>query len=105
VQAIDADEADALIGAWLMAQVKAGRLAAGGAPDQVAIAVNGTTLTGSWPELDTATGKVRLLSALVHREGVMVGQRDILAPSSEVTQVLPLLDTVAGTNRAADGRP
>ena len=75
MQKVDADEADALIGAWLMAQVQAGRLGAGRPPGRVAIAVDGKTLKGSWPELNTATGKVRLLSALVHGEGVIVGQR------------------------------
>jgi hypothetical protein len=102
VQAIDADEADALIGAWLMAQVKAGRLATGCAANQVAIAVDGKTLKGSWPELNTSTGTVRLLSALVHGEGVVVGQRNIPERTTEVTQVLPLLDAVAGAHRIDD---
>lgn len=103
VQKVDADEADALIGAWLMGQVKAGRLAAGDASGRVAVAVDGKTLKGSWPELNTSTGKVRLLSALVHGEGVIVGQRHIPEHTTEVTQVLPLLDSVAGTSRADDG--
>ena len=105
VQKVDADEADALIGSWLMDQVKAGRVAAGRQAGRVAIAVDGKTLKGSWPELNTATGKVRLLSALVHGEGVVVGQRHIPAHTTEVTQMLPLLDTVAGTNRGDQGPP
>ena len=105
VQKVDADEADALIGAWLLAQVQDGRRGTGAAAGRVAIAVDGKTLKGSWPELNTATGKVRLLAALVHGEGVVVGQRHIPAQTTEVTQVLPLLDTVAGTHRGADGRP
>ena len=35
----------------------------------------------------------------------MVGQRNIPAQTTEVTQVLPLLDTVAGTHRGTYGRP
>jgi hypothetical protein len=103
VQKVDADEADALIGSWLMDQVKAGRVAAGREAGWVAIAVDGKTLKGSWAELNTSTGKVRLLSALVHGEGVIVGQRHIPVETTEVTQILPLLDTLARTNPGDQG--
>jgi hypothetical protein len=96
VKDVDADQADALIGGWLLRQVQAGRLVAEQVSAFIGFAVDGKTLKGSWPEINTATGKVRLLSALVHGEGVIAGQRAIPADTSEITQVLPLLDTVSG---------
>jgi hypothetical protein len=95
VKDVDADEADTLIGAWMLAQVQAGRLAAEKVPAFIGLALDGKTLKGSWPEINTSTGKVRLLSALVHSEGVVVAQREIPSTTSEVTQMLPLLDTLA----------
>ena len=105
VQGIDADEADSLIGPWLMEQVRAGRLAAGQVPGWTTIALDGKTLKGSSAELNTGNGKVRLFSALVHGEGVVVGQRAIPEDTTEVSQVIPLLEAVAGGARTSDGRP
>lgn len=98
VKDIDANQADALIGGWLLGQVHAGRLAAGQASAFIGFAVDGKTLKGSWPEINTANGKTRLLSALVHGEGVIAGQRAIPADTSEITQVLPLLDTISSAH-------
>ena len=100
VQGIDADEADSLIGPWLMEQVRAGRLTASQVPGWTTIALDGKTLEGSWAELNTGNGKVRLFFALVHGEGVVVGQRAIPERSAEVDQVIPLLEAVAGGARA-----
>jgi hypothetical protein len=102
---VDADEADALVGGWLIEQLRAGRLSAGQVPRRTAIALDGKTLRGAWGEVNTSNGKVRLFSALVHGEGVVVGQRTIPEQTNEVTQVLPLLDTIAGDQRTDDGRP
>ena len=99
VQSVDANEADALVGGWLIGQLHAGRLAAEQVPTFTAIALDGKTLKGSWPEVNTATSKVRLFSALVHGEGVVVGQRAIPPDKGEVTQVIPLLDAVAAPRR------
>jgi urease gamma subunit len=104
VKDINADEADALIGGWLFEQVRAGRLAAEKAPAFIGLALDGKTLKGAWPEVNTGIGKVRLFSALVHGEGVIVGQRAIPADTSEVTQVLPLLDTIAATGAEPTNR-
>lgn len=103
VKSIDADQADLLVGRWLMDQVRAGRLSADQVPTFTAIALDGKTLRGSWAELNTGTGKVRLFSALVHSEGVVVGQRTIPADTNEVTQVVPLLDAI-GAQRDAEGK-
>ena len=102
VKSVDADEADVLVGRWLAEQVRAGRLAARQVPTFTALALDGKTLKGSWAEVNTGSGKVRLFSALVHREGVVVGQRTIPADTNELTQVVPLLDAVA-VHRTEDG--
>jgi hypothetical protein len=102
VKDVDADEADALIGAWMLRQVHAGRLAAQKVPAFVGLALDGKTLKGSWPEINTGAGKTRLFSALVHGEAVTVAQRRIPSDTSEVTQVLPLLDTIGHAARSGD---
>lgn len=93
VQMIDADQADAAVGRWLLAQVTAGRLAAGDAAAQTRIALDGKVLRGAWEELRDV--KVKLFSALVHGEGVIIGQRKVPEDTTEVTQVLPLIDDIA----------
>jgi urease gamma subunit len=107
VKGVDANHVDALIGGWLLEQVHAGRLAAEQTSAFIGFAVDGKTLKGSWPEINTANGKVRLLSALVHGEGVIVGQRAIPAHTNETTQVLPLLQTIsgAGADTGCDDEP
>jgi hypothetical protein len=97
VKNVDANHADELIGNWLFTQVQANRQAQGQLSTHTALAVDGKTLKGSWIGENTATNKVRLFSALVHSEGVIVGQREIPCDTNEVTQMLPLLDTVAQT--------
>ena len=96
IQAVDADEADTLVGAWLASQVKAGRVKAGQLGGRLAIALDGKWLNGSWPE--TKSVKTKLFSALAHAEAVTVGQRAIPAHTTEITQVTPLLDSLAAAN-------
>ena len=96
---IDADEADAAVGGWLLAQVAAGRLAAGDAAALTMVALDGKVLKGAWEELRDV--KVKLFSALVHGEGVIIGQRKVPDDTTEVTQVLPLLDDIAAARAAA----
>jgi urease gamma subunit len=105
VKQVNADEADALVGAWLMDQVRAERTCSGKAPAFTALACDGKTLKGAWPELNTPTSKVRLFSALVHGEGVVVGQRNIPEHTTEVTQVIPLLDAVASHHHSHNVKP
>ena len=92
VKMINADEADRLTGSWLLAQVMAGRIAAGDAA-ALMVALDGKVLKGAWEELPDA--KVKLFSALVHGEGVIIGQRKVPGDTTEVTQILPLLDNIA----------
>lgn len=93
VKDIDADEADTIVGTWLHAKVQAGLVSP---KAWRALALDGKTLKGSWEEIDTGAGKVRLFSALTHAEGVVVGQRRIPEHTGEQAQMIPLLDQVAG---------
>lgn len=101
VQMIDADQADAAVGGWLLAQVAAERLAAGDAVALTMVALDGKALKGAWEELPDV--KVKLFSALVHGEGVIIGQRKVPDDTTEVTQVLPLIDDIAAARSAAGG--
>jgi hypothetical protein len=98
VTPVDADEADVLVGRWPAERVEARQV-----PTCTALALDGKTLKGSWAELNTGSGKVRLFSALGHGEGVVVGQRTLPADTNELTQVVSLLDAVA-VYRTEDGK-
>ena len=93
VKDIDADEADTIVGTWLHAKLQAGLVSR---KAWRGLALDGKTLKGSWEELDTGAGKVRLFSALTHAEGVVLGQRRIPEHTGEQAQMIPLLDQVAG---------
>jgi hypothetical protein len=101
VQMIDADQADAAIGGWLAVQVQQARVAAGQAGALTAVALDGKVLKGAWEELPDV--KVKLFSALVHGEGVIIGQRKVPEGTTEVTQLLPLLGDIAAARRACAG--
>ncbi len=103
VKMIDADAADALVGAWLLGLVATGRVGADQAGAVLAVAVDGKNLRGSWPEVKSR--QVKLFSALIHGEGVIVGQRKVPSDTNEVTQVLPLLDDLAAARAAAPNAP
>jgi predicted transposase YbfD/YdcC len=96
IKAIDADEADKVIGAWLLEQIREGRVDAGQVSGRVAVALDGKVLKGSWAEVKTV--KTKLFSALVHGESVTIGQREVPADTTEVTQVQPLLKDLATAN-------
>lgn len=93
IKQVDADEADELVGRWLLGQVRAGHIKAGQLSGRLAVAIDGKVLKGSWAEIKTV--KTRLFSALCHAEGVTVGQRAIPADTNEITQVKPLLQSIA----------
>jgi hypothetical protein len=65
VTSVDAAEADDMAGRWLAERARraARRQAC------TALALDGKTLNGSWAEVNTGSGKVRLFSAPGHREG------------------------------------
>jgi hypothetical protein len=66
VQDIDADQADTIVGTWLHAKLLAELVSP---KAWRALALDGKTLKGSWEEIDTGAGKVRLFSALTHAQG------------------------------------
>ena len=81
VQSIDAEEFDRRIGQWVMRQ----RLVQG-----KGLAIDGKTLRGSRDGEGTAA--VHLLSAVVHKEGIVVGQQRVDSKTNEITRVKPLLE-------------
>jgi hypothetical protein len=101
MQMIDAEQADAAVGGWLTALVQQTRAAAGQEDALTTVALDGKVLKGAWEELPDV--KVKLFSALVHGEGVIIGQRKVPEGTTEVTQVLPLLDGIAATRYARAG--
>ena len=81
VQLIDAEEFDKRIGKWVMRQ----RMVQG-----KAVAIDGKTLRGSRDGEESAA--VHLLSAVVHKEGIVVGQQKVDSKTNEITRVKPLLE-------------
>ena len=77
LQAADVDRLDRELGAWLE------RRAPG-----TAVAVDGKSLRGA---LGQNGRPLHLLSALVHKEGVVIGQRLVEPTHNEITQFKPLL--------------
>lgn len=78
LQSIDANETDLLINEWLAKQKE---------PD--AIAVDGKTLRGS----KGVDGKgLHLMSALLHKEGIVVAQRSVDKKTNEITEFKALLE-------------
>lgn len=80
LQSIDPDLLDRLLGQWLAKQVPA-----------EAVAVDGKTLRGA---RRPGGGRVHLMAALVHKEGVVVAQREVDEKSNEIPAVKPLLEPV-----------
>jgi hypothetical protein len=74
LQKIDVEAFDAALGSWLTAFF----------PSHPGIAIDGKTLRGSGER------KVHLLSAVVHKEGVVVSQTRVDAKTNEITRVEPL---------------
>jgi len=75
LQMIDVEAFDGAIGSWLIGML----------PSPEAIALDGKTLRGSGDR------KVHLLAAVVHKEGVVIGQTDVDTKTNEITRVAPLL--------------
>jgi predicted transposase YbfD/YdcC len=80
LQAVDADEFDGRIGKWLVSkQILSG----------TALAMDGKTLRGS---NDGEQLPVHLLSAVIHKEGIVVAQQRVDEKTNEITHVEPLFD-------------
>ena len=80
LQSVDATALETVVSQWLIAQTPV----AGNA-----IAIDGKTSRGSASE----TGKqTHLVSAFLHKEGIVIAQQAVAAKSNEITAVRPLLD-------------
>lgn len=77
LQAVDADLVDLELGAWLARQ----------APGK-AVAVDGKSLRGA---VGNNGSPLHLLSALVHKEGIVIGQRAVGSKHNEITEFKPLV--------------
>jgi len=95
--ALDADELDAAVGAWLRGHAACDA-------EGWALALDGKDLRGSWSD----DGRLVLFSAMIHRgdrsDAVVVGQVAVPAGTNETTQVKALLDEmdIAGALVTAD---
>jgi predicted transposase YbfD/YdcC len=102
---IDADAADAQVCAWLHAAARAAALAAAIATsadgdaggDLVAVAMDGKTIRNTMGPggAPGEGGEIRLFSALLHEQAIVIAQRRVPDDTTEVTQVKALL---AGTD-------
>lgn len=78
LQRIDADKLDEIAGEWLSQQ-----------SDGKGVAIDGKALRGSG---NAKKNQVHLLSALLHKEGIAVSQREVDKKSNEITAAEPLLE-------------
>ena len=82
LQTVDAIELDTAVSQWLVTQVPV----AGNA-----IALDGKTSRGS----GSSEGKqTHLVSAFLHKEGIVIAQQAVAAKSNEITAVRPLLENI-----------
>ena len=81
LQSVDAGEFDARIGEWLQSQGSQGTSAG------KAVAIDGKTLRGS---RDGERAPLHLLSAVLHSEGIVLGQEPVDEKTNEITRVQPL---------------
>jgi hypothetical protein len=77
---MDADEFDLAVNTWLAKQA-----------DHDAIAVDGKTLKGA---RDADGNQVHLMSAILHKKGIVVSQVPVDKKTNEITCFQPLLDSV-----------
>ncbi|MDT3700431.1 MAG: ISAs1 family transposase [Thermincola sp.] len=78
LQSIDAEKLDEIINGWLAEQT-----------DPDAIAVDGKILRGA---KDIDGRQVHLMSAILHKEGIVVSQRPVNNKTNEITEFQSLLD-------------
>ena len=89
---VDADFFDKEINNWLARQAKSK-----GSSRIGAIAVDGKELRGSY-DTQKGTGRVHLLSALMHQEKIVIAQRNIGKKTNEIPEVIPLLESLSLEN-------
>jgi predicted transposase YbfD/YdcC len=82
---IDADQFDALVGAWLRQRAEPR------SDGTTTVAIDGKVLRGAWTD---ANEKFTLFSAMIHGIGVTIAQVRVPADTNEITQVEDLLNTL-----------
>jgi predicted transposase YbfD/YdcC len=96
---LDPDRFDNAIGAWVQ-QLCADVTPAG---RRRVLAVDGKTLRGSRTTTDgSGEGARHLLAVIDHHTGTVLGQRNVDGKTSEITEFVPLLDTLTGLNPTGD---
>ena len=97
---IDADAADRRVGAWLHAQATAAAIAAGRDPNAdsvaglVGLAIDGKVIRNTIAPGGAAGSEIKLFSALLHDEAIVIAQLRIPETTNEITQVAALLAEV-----------
>ncbi len=82
LRGIDSEEFDEKINSWLFRRVRnKGR----------GVAIDGKTLRGSH---DGDTKPIHLLSALLHEERIVIGQKSVDSKTNEITACIPLLENI-----------
>jgi hypothetical protein len=87
IHSVDADKLDAAVSAWLADQIRAGRVSG----QTLAVAVDGKPLPGAGQHDGRPVG---LFAAMVHKEGVVLAQREVDHKTNEITEFRPLLEDV-----------
>jgi hypothetical protein len=85
IQRIDADKFDQELGQWLLEQKL---IELGGSLEGCGIAIDGKTVRGSYNGGQKA---IHLLSAVIHKEGVIIAQEEVDEKTNEIKHVKPLL--------------
>lgn len=104
VEDIDADAADLLVCRWIADRARsagAGNAATADADTRPGIAIDGKTVRNSGGGDPAAN--VKLFSAMLHQQAVVIGQIRIPEGTTEVTQVAALLDPVDLTGAVVTG--
>jgi predicted transposase YbfD/YdcC len=106
---IDADAADEQVCRWLREQAAAAALARGVDAAQgddhglVGVAMDGKTVRNTVAPGDPEGSEVKLFSAMLHREAVVIAQLRVPAGTNEITQVAALLQDVDLTGVVVTG--
>ena len=105
---VDADAADRRVGAWLHAQATAAAIAAGRATSAdtgglVGLAMDGKVIRNTIAPGGAAGGEIKLFSALLHDEAIVIAQLRIPETTNEITQVEALLAEVDLTGMVVTG--
>jgi predicted transposase YbfD/YdcC len=99
VQRLDPDRFDTAISAWIQQRTSALPPASG----HRVLALDGKTLRGSRSSTDdSGEGARHLLAVIDHDSATVLGQRNVDGKTSEITELVPLLEGLTGLNSTGD---